>query len=224
MVQRLYAGVLFVMLAGSAEGAPIVVQGILFPGGAASFADAVVSYSPGAGVGVLGSQVFNDPSAALRLPNYNGATGAVSLGDANLPTPNPAELVLRFTDNSLTPSGNATPDLHVFEVGTDVESFLVAISQDGVNWIDLGAVSGQPTSIDIDGKPGVVAGALYSFVRLRDDPSVTSPFSRTFAEADIDAVGAISSGAAVPVPEPGTLMLLGLGLAAARGVRQRQRR
>jgi hypothetical protein len=196
------------------------VGGILFPGGPESFADVVVSYSPGAGVGTSGGQIFNDPAAALGLPNYNGSTGAVSLGNANLPTPNPAELIVRFTDNSLTTSGNSTPDLHIFEVGVDVERFFVAISQDGVNWLEIGSLSGQPTSIDIDAVPGVVLGAQYSFVRLRDDPSVTSPFNQTFAEADIDAIGAISSAPAV-APEPSRIGLVGMGLLAGAVLRRR---
>lgn len=211
MRRSLFAVFLALAWSGAASAAPITVGGILFPGGPESFADAVVSYSPGGGVGTNGAQVFNDPSAAVGLPNYNGSTGAVSLGDANLPAPNPAELIIRFTDNSLTTSGNDTPDLHIFEIGTDVERFVVAISLDGVDWLEIGSLSGQPTSIDIDAVPGVVPGARYSFVRLRDDPSVTSPFNQTFAEADIDAIGAISSAPAV-APEPSLLGLLGVGL------------
>jgi hypothetical protein len=175
----------------------IRIGGIEFPAGAVSFADLVVSYTPGAGVGTSGSQVFNDPSAALGTPNYNGNTGAVSLGRAVAGNPGIAQLIVRFTDNSLTTSGNNTPDLHIFEVGADVEPFLIAISQDGLTWVEIGSLSGQPTSIDIDAVAGVIPGAKYSFVRLRDDPNTTSPFNVTFAEADIDAIGAISSAAAV---------------------------
>jgi len=213
-MSRSLLAALFVLTFGSgaAWAAPITVGNILFPGGVESFVDAVVSYSPGGGVGVNGAQVFNDPLAIIGLPNYNGNTGAVSLGDANLPTPNPAELIVRFTDNALTTSGTPTADLHLFEVGTDIEPFLLAISVDGINWINLGSFQGQPASIDIDAFPGVVQGAKYSFLRLRDDPTVTSPFSRTFAEADFDAIGAISSSAPAAVPEPGSLVLAALGL------------
>jgi hypothetical protein len=216
---------LFVLTLGSgaAFAAPITVGGILFPGGPESFVDAVVSYSPGGGVGVNGPQVFNDPQAIIGLPDYNGSTGAVSLGDANLPSPNLAELIVRFVDNSLTTSGTTTPDLHIFEVGTDVEPFLLAISVDGMTWLNLGSFQGQPASIDIDAFPGVVQGAKYSFLRFRDDPTVTSPFNRTFAEADFDAIGAISSAAPAAVPEPASLALAAvalLGMHARRGRRR----
>jgi hypothetical protein len=213
---------LVLVTCGSASGAPITVQGILFPDGPSSFVDEVVSYSPGAGVGVNGPQVFNDPLAVIGLPNYNGATGAVSLGRANPPSVL-AELIVKFTDNSLTTSGNANADLFLFEVGTDVEPFLLAISQDGFNWIDLGKILGQPAAVDIDGFAGVVLGAKYSYVRLRDDPTVTSPFNQTFAEADFDAIGAISSAPPVvsEVPEPATFAMAAVGLAAIAVARRR---
>ena len=119
---------------------------------------------------------------------------------------------MRFSDNSLTTSGDATADLHIFEVGARVEVFNIAISQDLVNWIDLGDLSGQPTSIDIDAVAGVVQFAQYSYVRLTDvDPNQTgSPFG----EADIDAIGAISSAPPVAIHAPGALAFLGLGFAA----------
>jgi hypothetical protein len=223
MIRSALAAV-FVMTLGSgaAIAAPITVGGILFPGGPESFVDAVVSYSPGGGVGVLGAQVFNDPLAIIGLPNYNGNTGAVSLGDANLPSPNVAELIVRFTDNALTTSGTTTPDLHIFEVGTDIEPFLLAISIDGIAWLNLGSFQGQPASIDIDAFAGVVQGAKYSFLRFRDDPSVTSPFNRTFAEADFDAIGAISSSAPAAVPEPVSAALFGLGLIGTLTARYRR--
>jgi len=90
--------------------------------------------------------------------------------------------------------------------------FNIAISQDLVNWIDLGDLSGQPTSIDIDAVAGVVQFAQYSYVRLTDvDPNQTgSPFG----EADIDAIGAISSAPPVAIHAPGALAFLGLGFAA----------
>ena len=150
------------MFATTAGAAPITVGGVTFPQGASSFADVIVTYTPGFGVGVSGSQVFDDPQAALGVPDYNGATGAVSLGSFVAGTPASAQLVVRFSDNSLTTSGDSTPDLHIFEVGTNVESFFVAISLDGTTWLERAApVSGQPTSIDIDTLPGVVLGAQY---------------------------------------------------------------
>jgi hypothetical protein len=184
-----------------------IIGGIEFPDGAVSFADEVASYAAGANVGAG----WNDPTDALGVPDYNGSTGAVSLGIGGV-------LVVRFTDNSLTTSGDATPDLHVFEIGGVTEVFNLAISTNGIVWIDLGNVLGQPTSVDIDGKAGVVAGQKYSFVRLTDVAPNQS--GSPFGEADIDAVGAISSAAAVP--EPLTLSLLGVGLAGVGFARRRR--
>jgi len=187
-----------------------IIGGIDFPDGAISFADAVVSFDIGLNV----SGNYDDPQDALGVPDYNGATGAVSLGIGGT-------LIVKFTDNSLTTSGDATPDLHVFEVGGVIEFFNLAISTNGVDWIDLGDVLGQPLSINIDGIAGVVAGTKYSFVRLTDvDPSQSgSPFG----EADIDAIGAISSAAPAPVPEPVALSLLGLGLVGSLARRRARR-
>jgi hypothetical protein len=171
-----------------------LIGGVEFPDGPISFADAVVSYTPGADVGAG----WNDPTAALGIPDYNGS-GAVSLGDLG-------ELILQFTDNSLTTSGTSAADLWIFEIGAAVEVFNVAISTNLSSWIDLGNVLGQPTGIDIDAVAGVTAGTLYSYVRLRD--VLPNQSNAPFGEADIDAVGAISSGAPAPVPAPSVLALL----------------
>jgi hypothetical protein len=181
-----------------------LIGGIEFPDGAASFADSVFSYTPGADVG----SGFDDPLSALGIPD--GIGSSTSLGDFGV-------LVLQFTDNSLTTSGDATPDLHIFEAGAVIEFFNVAISTDAVSWIDLGDVLGQPTSINIDGVAGIVADTKYSYVRLTD--VLPDQTGSPFGEADIDAVGAISSAPPVvppdnsDIPEPATLALFGLGLA-----------
>lgn len=197
----LCAALLLSTMAGSAMAE--LIGGIEFPDGAISFADAVHSYNPG-----LDAQPnYNDPNGALGIPDWTGNNfTAASLG-------NGGSLVLQFTDNSLTTSGDSTPDLHVFEIGGATEWMNVAISTDATNWIDLGDVLGQPTSIDIDPIAGVVAGTLFSYVLISDIPPDQT--GHPYGEADIDAVGAISSGA--PIPEPSTMLLLGTGLIGLAG-------
>lgn len=184
------------LIAGGASATPTTYSGVTFPNGDISFADAVISFSPGPDV----AAPHLDSSQALGAPDGNH----LSLGDGG-------SLIVQFTDNSLTTSGDATADLHIFEVGSAVEIFNVSISQDLITWIDLGDLSGQPTSIDIDGVAGVVAFAQYSYVRLIDvGPNQTgSPFG----EADIDAIGAISSAPAVAMNAPGAIAVFALGLA-----------
>lgn len=65
-------------------------------------------------------------------PNFSGSgeplpsEGVVSLGRGG-------QIVLQFTNNLLTGSGNANPDLRIFEVG-DSEEVLVEVSADGLRW------------------------------------------------------------------------------------------
>lgn len=192
------AAVLIFAVSGSASAIPI--GGVEFPDGAVSFADAVVSYAPGPDVG----PTYDIANAALGLPDWDGAgNGATSLGEGGT-------LVVQFTDNSLTTSGNADADLWIFEIGPQIEAFNVEISVDALNWIDLGTISGQPSGFDIDANASVVAGTQYSFVRLTD--VLPNESLAPFGEADIDAIGAISSAPPVPMPMPGALALLGLGL------------
>lgn len=193
-----------VTISSGAGAMPTTYSGVTFPDGDISFADQVISFSPGPDVGAP----HLDSSQVLGAPDGNH----LSLGDGG-------SLIVRFSDNSLTTSGDATPDLHIFEVGAVVEVFNVSISQDLVNWIDLGDLSGQPTSIDIDGVAGVVAFAQYSYVRLIDvGPNQTgSPFG----EADIDAIGAISSAPPVAIHAPGALAIFVLGLAGLGWSRRR---
>ena len=81
--------------------------------------------------------------AAIGLNILVGYCGQVSLGTGG-------SITMQFTDNALTGSGDSAADLHIFEIGADVEGFFVEISTDGFAWVDLGLLAGQPTSIDID--------------------------------------------------------------------------
>jgi hypothetical protein len=191
-------------LSTGAAAMPTTYSGITFPDGDISFADEVISFNPGPDV----AAPHDDQNLVLGAPDRSH----ISLGENG-------SIIVRFSDNSLTTSGDATADLHIFEVGARVEVFNIAISQDLLNWIDLGDLSGQPTSIDIDAVTGVVQFAQYSYVRLTDvDPNQTgSPFG----EADIDANGAISSAPPVAIHAPDALAFLGLGFAAMMLRRQR---
>ena len=176
----------------------VMIGGVEFPDGATSFADEAVEFSPGPDV----EKSWLDPTNALGVPDSSGT----SLGDDG-------SLTLQFTDNALTTSGDSNEDLWVFEGGPVVENFGVAVSTDNSSWIDLGVVSGQPSGIDLDAVAGVTQGASYSYVKLTDAPPNQSGLP--YGEADIDAVGAISSAPPVnSVPEPGSLALFGLGLTA----------
>ena len=162
---------------------------------------------------------YNNSSRALGPPDGPGT----SLGNGSEGDITDASLILRFDDNSLTPSGDSTADLHIFEGGPAVEEMEISISKDGQAWIFLGLLEGQPTSIDIDGTAGVAPGDLFRFVRLSDAGEGAS--GSPFGGADIDAVGAISSSFDVPdIPQiaaPAALPLLGLGLAALVAYRRR---
>lgn len=193
-----------------------LIRGIEFPQGAISFADAVVSFSPGlVGGGSQPSTPHLGPSNALGVPNYAGVNGCasqlacsfVSLGDGG-------SIVLRFIDNKLTGSGSTARDLHIFEVGPDVEDTFVDISKDGITWHGVGKVFGATSSIDIDAY-GWGKSDEFAYVRLTDDGAEGGQSGITVG-ADIDALGAISS-VATPVPEASAwlMMLAGLsGLAA----------
>lgn len=166
--------------------------GIEFPQGPTSFADAVVSYTPG-NPGPTDPN-FIDPAYALGAPDYQRGSnqpGSVSLG-------NGGTLVLEFTNNVLTGSDDPLEDLHVFEIGPDVEDTFVEISKDGITWHDVGKVFGSTSSIDIDAFDFSSADE-FRFVRLTDDPDEGQTSGDTVG-ADIDAVGAISSSQVIDTP------------------------
>ena len=193
----------------------VLIGGIEFPDGATSFADAVVNYNPGSDV----APNYNDPAAALGVPDWSGDNfTAASLGEGG-------SLTLQFTDNSLTTSGDNTADLWIFEIGGAVESFNVQISTDNITYIDVGDISGQPSGVDIDafiGAGAVTLGTLYSYVLLTD--ILPNQSGLPFGEADIDAVGAISSAPPVnPVPIPAAAWLFGTALIGFIGMSRRRK-
>lgn len=97
---------------------------------------------------------YQNSSQALGVPNYPEGQDPeyVSLGAGG-------RIVLRFTDNSLTGSGNNALDLWIFEIGPDVEDTFVDISKDGSTWRGVGKVFGATSGIDIDAV-GAISSAL----------------------------------------------------------------
>src|SRR5688572_28317080 len=132
------------LIGASVPAAAAPFRGVEFPQGTASFADAVVAYAPIADGFTLRSDVKN-PGEALGPPDDVTGIPAeyVSLG-------NGGSLTLRFTNNALTGSGNTNKDVWVFEIGERVEATKVAISRDGVTWIEVGNFAGATSGIDID--------------------------------------------------------------------------
>lgn len=219
MIRKVLLAAVFGFAASTAvQAAPVTYNGITFPAGDISFADEVVSYTVGSG-GV--NAIYQDPDSALGAPDYpNGtpSTGHATLGAGGT-------IVLKFTNNALTGSNSAAHDLHIFEVGPDVEDTFVWISIDGTDWLDVGKVFGATSSIDID--PFLLAAGLdpftqFFYVMLQDDPN-EGQTSGASAGADIDAVGAISTVRVITdVPAPGVLSLLGVGLAGLGLFRRRR--
>ena len=183
----------------------VTYDGIDFPGGDISFADVVVIYEPNLGGTPPTDPNYMDETAALGAPDYDSPNGSVSLGSGG-------RITLQFTDNVLTGSGDDGFDLHVFEIGPDVEDTFVEISKDGSDFVSVGKVFGSTSSIDIDAF-GFGISDLFYFVRLTDDPNEGERSGSTVG-ADIDAVGAITTMAPPPptvVPTPSAAVA---GLAA----------
>jgi OmpA-OmpF porin, OOP family len=149
---------------------------VQFTIGDAAFADRVVAFEEG--TPRTNVQGYRNPQTALGPPQGDRDNEDVTLGCGG-------RLTLEFTDNVLVDGPG--PDLHVFEVGPDVEAMEIEISRDGRSWLDLGAVKGQPASVDIHNvaQPGVE----YRFVRITD---LKSSCGSEYPGADIDAVGTIA--------------------------------
>jgi hypothetical protein len=190
-----------------------------FPAGALSFADVLVSYSPGYILSPNTNQIqplppYVEPLNTLGTPDYD-LTSAINCSIAANTTDCKfaslgvlGSLVLRFTDNLLTGSGNSQDDLYVFLAGPGDDTF-VDISSDGINWAAVGIINSD-SGVDIDAF-GHGIGSTFSYVRFTDAPG-GQPDGSTVG-LDIDAVGAISTVAQVAtVPLPGALWLFASSL------------
>jgi hypothetical protein len=189
------AGVTIVRLAvigppSTGEGdAAATIGGVHFPDGERSFVDRVVDYAPPSD---HPAEPYRDPTTALGVPDFRRGdpTTIVALGQGG-------SVTLRFSDNSLTGSGDAEADLWIFEAGGQVEDTFVEVSVNGRDWVFVGEVTGATSGIDVDAF-GIGPESSFSFVRLTDDP--TDGPAGMSGGADIDAVGAIASG--LPVDDP----------------------
>ena len=158
---------------------------IILPMGDISFADSVVIYDPGAygqGTGDEPETQYQDAASALGPPDYmvDEDAGFVSLGKGGY-------LVLKFTNNVLVDGPG--PDLRIFQAGRS-EALFVWISKDGNAFIPAGKIEEIQNFIDIG--PFVETGAVYPYIRLRDDP-LQGQTDEPALGADIDAVGAVNS-------------------------------
>jgi OmpA-OmpF porin, OOP family len=151
---------------------------ICLPLGALSFADRVVSFTPGE---KPSKPPFDFPETALGEPNYRNTYSAdfISLGCNG-------ELVTQFTDNILVDVDGV--DLYVFEIGPVVEKTLLAISSDGESWIEVGEIEGARSEVDIG--PFVSKGDKFPFVRLTN---ASVACGGNHSGADIDAIAAVGA-------------------------------
>ena len=182
---------------------PAVFAGIYFPIGTMSFADSVVSYTPS--ITGAPTPTVNDPAAALGVPNYVGnlepgvGGNAVSLGRGG-------QLVVRFDDNYLTPSGDSRPDLYISEVG-EPETIRVEASVDGITYRAVGTLANGARVIDLDAF-GFRSSDRVTHIRITDEP-LQGSVTGINVGADIDAVGAIFSNITETYTVGGTGILIG---------------
>jgi len=169
----------------------ISILGDFNANGALSFADVAPAnlYNPRAGGGPVPIAGLQVPGNAVGAPDYTGVgeplagQGVVSLGRGGV-------LVVQFTDNILTASDDARPDLAIYEVGIP-ELVRVEVSADGLNYTSVGTASFNNRYIDLD-QYGFNSLSQLQYVRLTDEPG-EGPASGDSVGADIDAVGALSS-------------------------------
>ncbi|WP_407356622.1 PEF-CTERM sorting domain-containing protein [Methanolobus sp. WCC5] len=181
-VRKLLIPVVMILICLAATGTALGAsyRGVEFPAGAVCFADEVADYQ------LNGGAASGDISRILGIPDGK----YVSLGDKGY-------IVVKFTDNALTTSGDSQYDLAVFEAGSSArEQVEVFISTDGQNWIKIGDAN-KKTLFDIDPIEGVIQGEKYSYVKLTDLTGLSKGTS--YEGADMDAVGAITS--TDPAPE-----------------------
>ncbi len=159
------------------------IGGVEFPLGERSFADSVVSYSPGTDV----EPPHNQPGRALGVPDYPNPEEQTALGNATAECE--AELILEFRDNFLIDVAGV--DLWIFEIGPAVEATEIFITYGDEPWTRIGRIEGSRRGVDIH--DFVEPGEKFTRVRLCDWPGNQTSMA-PYGGPDIDAVGAIGAG------------------------------
>ncbi|AKM06803.1 hypothetical protein [Pelagerythrobacter marensis] len=161
---------------------------IRFPMGELSFADAVVTYEPGNHREL--SRTLQGPGNVLGEPDRDTGQSCDERRDCPVVALAPGgKIVVRFTDNALTGSGDEASDLWVF-MGDASSRLSVEVGVDGKDWEAVGSVDGSHGGIDIDAA-GFGPYAAFSYVRLKN---VSGGGGRErAAHATIDAIGAVST-------------------------------
>lgn len=156
---------------------------IFLPMGDLSFADKVVEFKRGDPDAITEAC---DSTLALHTPDFAGvAENFTSLGCGG-------SLTVQFTDNALV--NIPGPDLFVFEVGKYIETTQLYVSTNGSNWINVGAISGGVTAVDIG--DSVKPGEIFNYVKLVD---LMTDCKGSWPGADIDAIAAIGSGKQISI-------------------------
>lgn len=170
-----------VLGAGGPKTYPMAQGGeITLPMGDLSFADRVVSFVEGTPHAAFDNA--RDPNGAVGPLDYDFSADDgryVTLGCGG-------EITLEFVNNALIDVPG--PDLHIWEVGPDIEPTNLAISKDGENWVEVGRIEGSTASIDI--AEFVQPGDSFRFVRLTD---LEQDCHNRWPGADIAAVAAVGT-------------------------------
>ncbi len=191
--KRLLCGVVIVAAVGSGVAAGQDVsrtytdsrgRQVVFPLGDASFADEIVSFD--VGKPPPSNPIYRNPKSVVGPPDYNPKAKVDPANPPNVGMGCAGSLVVRFTDNALVDV--AGPDLYVFEVGPAIEPTHLAISQDGMTWVDVGDIRGGTAAVDIS--KAVKPGDSFRFVRITD---LKRACGGPYPGADVDAIGAIGS-------------------------------
>ncbi len=149
---------------------------ITIPGGAASCATRVVSFTPGENW--TSDELAMDPAAVLNVPDYDSYadTNYVTLGAGG-------SIVLEFNIDIFDGEGN---DIYIFEIGPDVEATKVEVSSDLQTWIYVGDADGSLSGVDLNGK--IADGECFRYVRITD----LDMTGGSYPGADIDAVAGLN--------------------------------